>query len=332
MDRKFRTPLRQLLLTLASLLGAVTLAHAAEPSFKPVFDRAPRDLVPATILHSEGRKVFLENIVALPGGDFAVTSLFDGRILRVRPDGRTRVLATVPGHASGIERSGDDLIVGGWAGDERRLLWRVSIASGQVEEFVHLAQAAMPNGITRLAPGVMLVADSVKGVIWRVDLATRRVTMWSDSALLAGFDPAVTPAIPAVNGLKRHGGWLYASNMSLNHFVRIQIRPDRSAGRAEVYASDVFGDDFVVDRRGRIYTTTHVHDSVVRIDTDRSTTVIGQRAEGLQGATALAFASAREDALVVVTNGGVYVPPTSGAEDAKIVRLTLPRGRATSRP
>jgi hypothetical protein len=85
----------------------------------------------------------------------------------------------------------------------------------------------LPNGITALLRGVLLVADSVKGLIWRVDVASRGVSVWSDSALLGGFNPQIKPAIPAVNGLKRHGQHLYASNMSLNHFVRIAIRRRR---------------------------------------------------------------------------------------------------------
>jgi sugar lactone lactonase YvrE len=321
----YRFPVRILVTALFATLGAATLTGAAEPQFKPLYHGSAQALVPSRTVHSEGKGVFLENIVALGDGSFAVTSLFDGRILRVAADGQTSVVATVPGHASGIERDGQGgLIVGGWGKDERRVLWRVSAAGG-VEELVPLPEAVMPNGITTLQPGVLLVADSVKGLIWQVDITTKAVRVWKADALLGGFNPEIKPAIPAVNGLKRHGSHLYASNMSLNHFVRIEVKPDGSAGAAEVYAKDVFADDFAIDAQGRIYATTHAYNSVVRIDTNRKPTVIGQRAQGLQGATALAFgrdAQGRQE-LVVVTNGGIYVPPAWGVEDAKVVRLTL---------
>lgn len=313
----------------STLLAGAALAHAAEPTFKPLYDKTPRAIAPAQVVHSEGRGVFLENIVALADGTHAVTSLFDGRILRVERDGRTGVIATVPGHASGIERIGPDtLVVGGWGKDERRVLWQVRL-DGQVEELVPLTDAALPNGITTLTPGVLLVADSVKGRIYRVELATKAVTVWSSDALLGGFDPKVEPAIPAVNGLKVHRGHLYASNMSLNHLVRIAIRADGSAGPAAVYAKNVFADDFAIDARGRIYATTHVYNGIVRIDPDRRVTVLGGREQGLQGSTALAIAAGANGAeeLVVVTNGGVYVPPAWGAEDAKVVRVALPAKR-----
>ncbi len=320
-----RVSILTVLTAVLATLGAATLTWAAEPQFKPLYLDSARAIAPSRIVHSEGKGVFLENIVALGDRSFAVTSLFDGRILRVAADGTTAVLATVPGHASGIERDGQGgLVVGGWAKDERRLLWRIS-TDGAVSELVPLPEAALPNGITTLSPGVLLVADSVKGLIWRVDIQVKSVSVWKADALLSGFDPEVKPAIPAVNGLKLHRGQVYASNMSLNHFVRIAVRPDGSAGEAEVYANDVFADDFAIDERGRIFATTHAYDSVVRIDANRKPTVIGQRAQGLQGATALAFgrdAKGRQE-LVVVTNGGVYVPPAWGIEDAKVVRLTL---------
>jgi hypothetical protein len=85
----------------------------------------------------------------------------------------------------------------------------------------------------------------------------------------------------------------------------------------------VFADDFAIDRAGRIYATTHAYDSIVRIGADRRPVVIGEYAQGLQGATALAFASDKQGALVAVTNGGVYVPPARGIEDAKVVRIDL---------
>jgi sugar lactone lactonase YvrE len=310
----------------AATLSAATLTWAAAPVFEPLYDATPRALVPARTLHSEGQGVFLENIVALGDGSHAVTSLFDGRILRLSADGGTTLIATVPGHASGIERQADGaLIVGGWAKDERRLLWRITPA-GTVEELLHLKDAALPNGLTWLTPGVLLVADSVKGLIHRVDVTTRSASVWKADALLGGFKPEVQPAIPAVNGLKRHGTYLYASNMSLKHFVRIAIAPDGSAGAAEVYAKGVFADDFAIDPRGRIFATTHAYNSVVRIDTDRRVSVIGSREQGLQGATALSLVADARGAmsLLVVTNGGVYVPPAWGVEDAKIVRLQLP--------
>jgi hypothetical protein len=94
---------------------------------------------------------------------------------------------------------------------------------------------------------------------------------------------------------------------------------------AEVYAPDVFVDDFAIDTEGRIIATTHVHASVVRIGTDRRVTQLAGKAEGLEGATAVALREGPSGRLqaVVVTNGGVYVPPAGGVETAKVLRLQL---------
>jgi sugar lactone lactonase YvrE len=320
------------LTTLASAAAAfvfATGARAAAPTFWPLYDGVAQAPAATRIVNSQGPGVFLENIVALADGSFAITSLLDGRILRLKGE-RATTWAVVPGHASGIEsdRAGG-VYVGGWGKDERRVLWHVGAAGG-VRELLALPEAALPNGITTLSPGVLLVADSVKGLIWRVDLAKKSVSTWLADPLLGGFDPGIEPAIPAVNGLKRHGGHLYASNMSLKHLVRIVIRPDGSAGAAEVYVKDAFADDFVVDPKGRIFATTHAYDSVIRIDTDRRISVLGGREQGLQGATAVAFdASAPKGQLklMAITNGGVYVPPAWGVEDAKMVTLVVPAAR-----
>jgi hypothetical protein len=312
------------LLAIASTFSPATMA--AEPVFKPVYDGVPSAPAAAQVLHSQDKGVFLENIVALGDGSFAITSLFDGRVLRLT--GREVALwARVPGHASGIESDGaGGAWIGGWGKDERRQLWHVD-AAGQVVDSIALPEAALPNGITRLQTGVLLVADSVKGLIWRVDLAQRKVSPWLADALLGGFDPEIKPAIPAVNGLKRHGAFLYASNMMQNHLVRIAIRPDGSAGAAEVYARDVFADDFAIDKTGRIFATTHVHNSVVSIDpTTRRATLLAGRAQGLQGATAVAIDTTAPSGtlrLVAVTNGGVYVPPAWGVEEARVVRIDV---------
>jgi hypothetical protein len=247
------------LMTAAALMAA-TGSQAAEPVFKPLYVGVPKASAQARTVHSEGKGVFLENIVALPGGSFAITSLFDGRILRMKGD-HVSPWVTVPGHASGIESDGaGGVYVGGWAQDERHLQWHVS-AESVVSESTPLPDAALPNGIT-----------------------------WP-----------------------------------LNHFVRIAVRPDGTPGAAEMHVRDVFADDFVIDRQGRIFATTHAYNSVIRIDADGQVHQLGARDEGLQGATAVALDNTRPGAtqLVALTNGGVYVPPAWGVEDAKVERLVV---------
>jgi sugar lactone lactonase YvrE len=319
--------MKTLVKTAVAALLAASFTHqvlAADPVFVPLYENTPVKTAKADTLYTDQKGVFFENIVALPNGDHIFTSLFDGRLMRIDKNGNTQLFATVAGHTSGIESDGNGgVLVSGWAKDERRLVWQVS-KDGVVSEWASLKEAALPNGITRLKPGIILIADSVKGLIWQVNEQDRSVSVWSADPLLGGFNPDIKPAIPAVNGLKRHGYFLYASNMSRNQLVRFPITANDQAGTAQVYVDKVFIDDFAVTAKGVIYATTHAYNSVIRIDANRKVTLIGQREQGLQGATALALQkTAKGNTLTVTTNGGVYVPPAWGIEQAKIVRLTV---------
>jgi sugar lactone lactonase YvrE len=315
----------------AAILGLFNSvgAHAADPVFEPLYDSTPRAIAPTKIVHEENKGVFFENIAAGEDGALYITSFLDGRLLRVTPQGKSRVFAQLPGAVSGIVADGEaGFLAAGWGQDERRVLWRVG-ADGKVSEAVALPEAALPNGITALdpkkSPGIFLVTDSVKGLIWRVDTTARTATVWSDAAELGGFDPNLKPAIPAANGIKVHGGFAYVANMQLRQLVRIPVAADGSAGKAEVFVKNVFLDDFAIDAKGRIFAATHPYNGVVRIDPDRKITLIATYDQGLQGSTSVAFGRAQGDtqAIYVTTGGGAYVPPPYGITGGKLVRIEV---------
>lgn len=324
-------PLRAAALAAALLTAAAPGVRALDPVFKPLYDALPRALVPATVIHRESVGAFLENLVVHSDGSLLVTSLHDKRVLRIRPDGTATTLATFPGFVTNLAAEDDQgsfIVAGflGWGPDDKRLLWRLRL-DGSVEEVLTLPGAALPNGMDRLLPGAFLITDSIRGLIWRADVVTKSVTLWSDDAHLGGFNPEIKPAIPAANGLRVHGAHVFVANMSGQKLLRFPVQADGSAGPAEVLHRDVFIDDFAIDAAGRIFATTHTHNTVIRLDPDRSLTVIATLAQGMQGATSAAFGRTPglERTLFVTTTGGSYVPPTWGVEEAKVVRLDLGR-------
>jgi hypothetical protein len=48
-----------------NMFGVASSALAADPEFKPLFQTAAQAIAPARMVHSEGKGVFLENILAL---------------------------------------------------------------------------------------------------------------------------------------------------------------------------------------------------------------------------------------------------------------------------
>ena len=98
---------------------------------------------------------------------------------------------------------------------------------------------AGPNGACLLAPGVMLFADCVEGLIWRVDLsddglhATPRVWLKHDTMAAGGGHPPVKFSdtmevpFPGINGL-RYGPKtksVYYTTSSQDLFMRVAVDP-----------------------------------------------------------------------------------------------------------
>lgn len=76
---------------------------------------------------------------------------------------------------------------------------------------------------------------------------------------------------------------------------------------------------------GNLYGATHVFNSVVKITPDGMITTIAQAEQGVSGSTATAFGctSFDSEAIYVVTNGGIFLPPPTGIVPAEVVRLEV---------
>lgn len=180
-----------------------------------------------------------------------------------------------------------------------------------VSKIADLPDAVVLNGVTTVKKGsrFILLADSVAGVVWRVNLETSEY----DSVL---NDTAVQPAKPfadggwGVNGVHTQDGLLYFTNSDLG-FFRIAIHDDGTpAGKVEKLASFTGGDDFTFDKRGDAYVARGRVDAIDKI------TPAGEVARLeyenvdarvlLEGNTAVKFGRTEKDwsTLYVTTNGG----------------------------
>ena len=181
---------------------------------------------------------------------------------------------------------------------------------GTLNRTIPLADAKFVNGATFLSSGVTLVNDAQGGRIYRVDLDTGEVSIWLEATFLAP-DPQRSELIPGANGIKVHDGYVYVTNSSRMTVVRLPIiGADQRPGKPETIASDVVLDDFAMAADGTIYGTTHLYDSVVRVELDGTRTTIATAQDGVTGSTA-AFGRGEDDSsvLYVVGDGGVYLDP-----------------------
>ena len=133
---------------------------------------------------------------------------------------------------------------------------------------------AGPNGSCLLAPGVMLFADCVEGLIWRVDLsddglhATARVWLKDDSMAAGGGHPPVKFSdkmevpFPGINGL-RYGpktNFVYYTTSSQELFMRVAVNSatHEPSGEPEHIANVPSVDDLCLDEdTGVAYLTRH---------------------------------------------------------------------------
>ena len=289
----------------------------------PIYADKPVELALSKVIASFPVNTFLENLAIAPDGTIFVTNHEVGKIVRITPDGNQQIHATVEGKVSGLAFTNNgDLVATGWNADSIPVVSLVS-SDGTVETLLTLPDAIFLNGITPLSGTQYLTADSYRGAIWLIDVAQRRGSIWLEHPMLARSNSE--SVIPAANGLKRFGDFLYVSNTEKMLLLRIPVDTADQPGEPEIFVEQINIDDFAFDVEGNLYGATHIYNSVVRIATDGSTTIIAQADQGVIGSTAVAFGQGEGDrtAIYVVTNGGIFLPPPTGLVPANVVRFEV---------
>jgi hypothetical protein len=205
-------------------------------------------------------------------------------------------------------------------------------ASANATRVLTFEQAgAVLNGCCLIAPRVILVADSVAGLIWRVDLAedglsaTTRGWLQHDSM---AFDPdnPLNPQ-PGVNGVRyaRRTHFLYYTSTTKKLFMRVPVDPvtHEPAGEPEFVAAGTMADDFCIDENaGVAYVTTHRENTIDRVplrpagrDAPRVCVAGEPFTEQLVGPSSAAWGRGPADygrVAYVTTDGGTTAPPPDG--------------------
>ena len=289
----------------------------------PIYADTLIEVAPAKIITSFPVNTFLENLAIAPNGTKFVTNHEVGQIVRITPDGNQQIHASVEGKVSGLAfTSNGGLVATGWNAESIPVISLIT-ADGIVETLVKLPDAIFLNGITPLSDTQYLVADSYRGAIWLIDITQRHGSIWLEHSLLARSSSE--SVIPAANGLKRFGNFLYVSNTEKMLLLRIPIDMTNEPGEPEIFVKQTNIDDFAFDVEGNLYGATHIYNSVVKITPDGNTTIIAQAEQGVVGSTAVAFGQTESDstAIYIVMNGGMFLPLPTGVLPANIVRLEV---------
>ena len=230
---------------------------------------------------------FLENLAVRADGSILVTVLNRKQLWYVpAPEGSqpvTPVLVhTFDGFAMGIVETEPDIFYVSTVDqatlerfDMRGWIPRTPATPTRVLTF---DRPAGLNGSCLLAPRTILLADSLAGLIWRVDLAddglTATASVWlRHHTMAADPDSGLTSPLgpqPGVNGIRfaARTNAVYYTSSAQKLFMRVAVDPATRTplGQPEVVAADITADDFCLDENaGVAYLTTHTDNSIVRV-------------------------------------------------------------------
>lgn len=306
---------------------------------------------------------FLENIAVRGDGSILVTALNHGELWYLPAPNRTIpvepvLVATLDGLTMGIVETEPDIFYVGTLGDPalHRFDFRGWTPGGAVPSsrvLTFAPDSAGPNGSCLLAPNVILVADCVEGLIWRVDLSSDGLSApakpWLQHASMAPsytdpFAPVVLSntvqiPMPGVNGVRYAAstGHLYYTGSAAESFLRVPVDPRtyEPKGAPELIAEGIHAvDDFCLDERACVaYITTHIDNTIHRVPLQpgrgpESAIVAGDPfTDSLVGPSSIVWGRAPGDygrVAYVTTDGGHAKPPADGiVRPAQVVRLVL---------
>jgi len=201
-------------------------------------------------------------------------------------------------------------VPGSWA------IWSLDFGSGAVvvEKITDISQAVFLNGLTSLAPEqnghFVMVADSYRGMIYRVNMITKQWIYFLNSQTL---QPNSTAAIQlGVNGVRIHDNYVYYDNSARSPmFARVPvpggaIQVIAAAATFPVNPSYYGFDDFAFDTTGNAWMATNPSRSIVKISS-RGRQVVKAGGLGntmLGGCTSLQFGRGLDSNILYVNVNG----------------------------
>lgn len=272
---------------------------------------------------------FLENLMVRPDGAVLFTSYFASEIGIWSESAGQAVFARIEGHpvslAHGTE--GPVLALHGVPFTEgARLAGSGAVLQlsreGRPGRRIALPELGFLNGMVRQSDSVYLIADSGRGRIWRLDLASGAATTWLELPEMA--PDAARPGLPGVNGLKISGGALFFSNSARPGIYRLQLAADGSPGGPVERVVALPGvDDFVVLPEGGFLAATH-GDVVLRVAANGAISPLLETPD-IAGCTAVALAPrpAGGQFLYISASGGLL---ERRGLPAHLVQMELPGG------
>ncbi|EFW98444.1 hypothetical protein CMQ_4296 [Grosmannia clavigera kw1407] len=192
-----------------------------------------------------------------------------------------------------------------------------AVANAAVVTRVATVEAAgLFNGLAVLDKRYLLVADSIGGVVYGVDVLTGAYGVAVNDSLMSVGYAAYPQSTLGINGVKVYGDQLYWTNSAAGLLARVPInRLGQAVGPASIAVADVVPiDDFAIRGDGVAFLCQNQLNtlSVAYLDERRPVTsfaIAGSNGSTvLAGVTAAMFSPSRPKRLYLSTSGGLAAP------------------------
>ncbi|MGQ1909107.1 SMP-30/gluconolactonase/LRE family protein [Marinifilum sp. RC60d5] len=279
------------------------------------------NLVDNRIVKEFKRFEFLESVASGKDGSIYTTNLMLGLVYQIK-NGKTSILVDFEGQLAGLTFLDEShLLVTGTSDKKEAIVLQINLNIKESKILATVPKGILLNGITQLNKTNFLIADSFKGVIWKLNIKDSSVKLWLKHDLLSS--PSIEKQSPGVNGIKVQGNSVYVSNTGKMLMLKIPIIKGDKAGDPEIFHKNVFIDDFEMDSKSNVYAATHVYDNIIKITPKGEVSIIATAKQGVAGSTCLAWKKKTKNTLLVSSNGGILKANKDEVVSAKVVELNL---------
>ncbi|CAI7632989.1 hypothetical protein N7533_010508 [Penicillium manginii] len=303
--------------------------------------------VDVNVLHNFDSGVWAENLAVRANGQILVTRFDTPEVLQLDPTGsKAPTVVASWGPATymgclGISEISADVyyvVVSGFLDDNFVLtsgvnsIWEIDmstfavsretgevVSNATVSKLVDVTTSGFLNGLTALSTSAVLVADSYKGCVYRVDTRTGKYEVVVNDTKMK-FDSISEPAVNiGVNGIKIRNGYLYWTNTAVGTLNRIRVsNKGIPSGRSEVVVNNVAtADDFTFDSNGVAFITQNFMDelSILHSKWEAAEVIAGSNISTiLAGVTAGIFGRLPGDeSILYLTTSGAAGSPINGS-------------------
>jgi hypothetical protein len=196
------------------------------------------------------------------------------------------------------------------------------------------------NGSCIIAPGIILLADSWAGLIWRVDLhvadgiPTASVWLAHDTMGYLAKPYYRSIQVPGINGVQYSPklGYLYYTASARQLFMRVKVDPVSFSpgGEVEIVGRGRFDDFWIDQEAGLAYLASHPLNTIESLALEpgnyasESRSIAGSPLKDeLIGPSAGHWGRGRGEygrVAFLTTDGGTATPPARGARPAKVIK------------